>query len=67
MFSKLNNMSGSDLICASRGNLTCYVGSSHLKGGSGSLLKYARTGHDDQGQQQLRLRGEGRHTCCLSL
>jgi hypothetical protein len=62
-------MSGSDLICASRGNLTCYVvGSSDLKGGSGSLLKYARTGdHDDQGQQQLRLGGEGRHSCCLSL
>jgi hypothetical protein len=60
-------MFGSDLICVSRGNLTCYVGSSHLKGGSCSLLKYARNGHDNQGQQQLRLGGEGRNTCCLSL
>jgi hypothetical protein len=49
MFSKVYNMSGSILICASRGNLTCYVGSSQLKGGSGSLLKYAMNGHDDQG------------------
>ncbi len=49
MFSKVYNMSGSILICASRGNLTCYVGSSQLKGGSGSLLNYAMNGHDDQG------------------
>ncbi len=55
MFSKLSNMSGSNLICVSRGNFTFHVGSSHLKGGGGSLLKYARNGHDDQGQQQLRL------------